>query len=513
VHSRFRLAERQKLGEILQSGPPPEGRIVVATQVVEAGVDIDARTMFTELAPWPSLVQRFGRCNRKGDFDQAEVYWLDLPDLRRHAAPYDEQPLLQARERLEKREGQSVGPANLPEYQDNTAHQAVLRRRDLVGLFDTTADLSGNYLDVSRFVRGNDDTDVSVFWREFDAEPPDDLPPPQPRELCNIRVDYISQYLSKRGRQVWRWDDLDEAWQPLQANDVRPGQTLLLRSKDGGYSESLGWYAEATGPVQEAYLKPTNAAPTEIDAVDRDPTSTSQKIWVTLQKHSLDVRDEARQILEALKLPELGEVEQAIITAAHYHDAGKAHDGFQKFLLSNLDAQELPVSEGNTKWAKRGSNKRPDFDVRPPCFRHEVASARGVLQHAPVSLQGWQRDLAAYLAMAHHGKARLALRSLPGKGDRNLEPDLLQGSRLPHHSDGKDQLLETELGNDVSVPATELDLTLAQIGISDNGEPSWLERTLGLRERLSPFRLAYLEALVRMADWRASDKEQKEANP
>jgi CRISPR-associated endonuclease/helicase Cas3 len=28
----------------------------VATQVVEAGVDISARTLITELAPWPGLV-------------------------------------------------------------------------------------------------------------------------------------------------------------------------------------------------------------------------------------------------------------------------------------------------------------------------------------------------------------------------------------------------------------------------------------------------------------------------
>jgi CRISPR-associated endonuclease/helicase Cas3 len=41
-------------------------RIIVATQVVEAGVDISAGCLITELAPWPSLVQRFGRCARYG---------------------------------------------------------------------------------------------------------------------------------------------------------------------------------------------------------------------------------------------------------------------------------------------------------------------------------------------------------------------------------------------------------------------------------------------------------------
>src|SRR5581483_11318942 len=51
VHSRFRPHEREKLNEQLQSGGEAAAdRIIVATQVVEAGVDISARTLVTELA-------------------------------------------------------------------------------------------------------------------------------------------------------------------------------------------------------------------------------------------------------------------------------------------------------------------------------------------------------------------------------------------------------------------------------------------------------------------------------
>ena len=44
----------------------PMDRIVVATQVVEAGVDLSAALLVIEAAPWPSLVLRAGRCNRTG---------------------------------------------------------------------------------------------------------------------------------------------------------------------------------------------------------------------------------------------------------------------------------------------------------------------------------------------------------------------------------------------------------------------------------------------------------------
>ena len=52
--------------------------IIVATQVIEAGIDIDAARMVTDIAPYISLVQRFGRVNRAGDASGA-VYWVDRP--------------------------------------------------------------------------------------------------------------------------------------------------------------------------------------------------------------------------------------------------------------------------------------------------------------------------------------------------------------------------------------------------------------------------------------------------
>ena len=65
VHSRFRPAEREGWRERFLSRDacnPGVDRIIVATQVVEAGVDLSAGCLITELAPWPSLVQRIGRC-------------------------------------------------------------------------------------------------------------------------------------------------------------------------------------------------------------------------------------------------------------------------------------------------------------------------------------------------------------------------------------------------------------------------------------------------------------------
>jgi CRISPR-associated endonuclease/helicase Cas3 len=48
-----------------------------------------------------------------------------------------------------------------------------------------------------------------------------------------------------------------------------------------------------------------------------------------------------------------------------------------------------------------------------------------------------------------------------------------------------------------------------EMGEDEHGRPSWAARTQALLGELGPFRLAYLEALLRVADWRASAAERR----
>ncbi len=73
IHSRFTLEDRRKKEiELIEKefkNPKPqnekEGKILVATQVVEASLDIDADVLFTEMCPLDALVQRMGRILRR----------------------------------------------------------------------------------------------------------------------------------------------------------------------------------------------------------------------------------------------------------------------------------------------------------------------------------------------------------------------------------------------------------------------------------------------------------------
>jgi CRISPR-associated endonuclease/helicase Cas3 len=56
-------------------------------------------------------------------------------------------------------------------------------------------------------------------------------------------------------------------------------------------------------------------------------------------------------------------------------------------------------------------------------------------------------------------------------------------------------------------PDVKLSLDLMEIGLSPRYGASWRERMQLLLERIGPFRLSYLEGLLRAADCRASKEE------
>lgn len=70
---RERIAERVTELFGAEREQTPVSVILVATQTIEVGIDLDATDMVTETAAWDALVQRFGRVNRRGDFSDATV--------------------------------------------------------------------------------------------------------------------------------------------------------------------------------------------------------------------------------------------------------------------------------------------------------------------------------------------------------------------------------------------------------------------------------------------------------
>jgi CRISPR-associated endonuclease/helicase Cas3 len=471
LHSRFRREDRRTVEALLNTNPP-EGQIIVATQVLEAGVDLTARRMITDIAPWGSLVQRFGRVNRYGDDEQAEIWWVDQPAYSKSKdpfLPYSSDQVEQAAARLAGLA--SASPADLPGEDGPAAWRYVLRRADLLDLFDTSTDLAGNDLDVSRFIRATEDKDAYLAWREWAKDcPPPNAPEIADAELCPAPIGDLREFARKHA--LYAWNFASEEWVEADRDRIVPGMVLLTRSSEGGYTARDGWFPESKAKVEP--IPPPDGKEMEGDSSDPGSYPGYRQL---LRKHSDRVGEEMEALL--LKLPQAMEWAPALRAATAKHDWGKAHRVFQETMHRNDRSDDL--------LAKQEGHARH----RTPHFRHELASALAMLQTG-------ESDLSAYLAAAHHGKVRMSIRSMPGEGERD-------GMRMARGIQDGDTLPGCELGTGIQVPPVTLSLAPMEMG---GAEGSWSDRMIGLLETLGPFRLAYLETLLRAADSEAS-KESK----
>ncbi|MHB1544331.1 MAG: type I-G CRISPR-associated helicase/endonuclease Cas3g [Gammaproteobacteria bacterium] len=477
IHARFRAAERAAQTRRLRD-EASTNRIVVATQAIEAGVDMSSKVLVTELAPWSSLVQRFGRCNRYGEYNAsgARVLWINIEDDA-DTLPYASEILAAARNKLN--ELTNASPQALPATDEAHPLTAVLRRKDLLDLFNTDPDLSGFDVDISDYIRDSGQPGLQVFWRDFDDNP--NQPEPQVKavrtELCPISIGQATD-IHKRG--AWYWDTLGDQWVKLDRNP-RPGMTLLLKAANGGYDERIGFDAGLNKRV--VAIAPEKSMPE--NAYGEDWRSRQNKA-IALTAHLGHVAAQAQRLCSAV-----GEAKNdaSVIRAGRWHDLGKTHKVFDATMHS---CDKAPAG----------------FLAKSPCrgrhgrkfFRHELASMLAWLaQHDGEP----DANIIAYLIAAHHGKVRMSLRAMPTE---EAEPGIKRFARGIWDSDVLPALdFDGEHSDE-----TTLKLALMEIGEGAQGA-SWTERTLKLLDQYGPFQLAWLETLVRLADWRASAAEQQGA--
>lgn len=531
LHSRFRPWDRRRALDRVASTVPFAGRIVVSTQVLEAGFDLDADRLFTEIAPWPSLVQRFGRLNRRGRCTDARVVVFDVPfddtkaqklpkkDEREKALeeaqvaaarPYDWQDLQQSRQLLGQLGATMPTLDRLPDV-PLPLEGPVLRRFHVEDVFDTDPDLSGGHIDVSAFIRARDrDLDVYVLWRHI-GESLDVQPPPHPDEICAVPIYELTRAL--RGARGFRLAfgkkrRCRHAWEEVAIAEgrVQAGDTLMLDLDAGCYLEERGWLGAGDGAKQKpstyvaghkgrrVWLNVTSGlVVAEVDdrilgyaGRDRDPRSFIRR-WMTLDEHLDAAQRHAEEIAADLVSDAM---KKRLALAARWHDVGKAlerprEDGdlrrpFQD-MLRKAGAPEGGRPADGEFYAKSNHRGRSSAG-----FRHEVASALAYLEVEPNP-----DDLVAYLILSHHGKVRL----LPEPWDEDVMNDangVRPGDRVS--SEGLKR---------VAVVAEPVRCDPVKL-MAAKSWPSWQQRVVRLLDEHGVFELAYLEALLRAADWRAS---------
>lgn len=112
LHSRFRRKDRTSLEKRLREefDASRDACLVVSTQVVEVSLDISFDLMITDCAPLDSLIQRFGRINRRRTSDSVKsrilkpVYVIEPPTNEKDCLPYKGEILKRSFERISDNE-------------------------------------------------------------------------------------------------------------------------------------------------------------------------------------------------------------------------------------------------------------------------------------------------------------------------------------------------------------------------------------------------------------------------
>lgn len=200
-----------------------------------------------------------------------------------------------------------------------------------------------------------------------------------------------------------------------------------------------------------------------VEVVQESPATAAG--WQELEEHLAWAKEEAENIVEKLKVDSIsGELENigdAIVIAAQWHDCGKNRVAWQKAI-----GHPPPVNGGESTdrwkpWAKSGKR---GFD-RSKCrnYRHEFGSLREAGNDKNIKRHP-EKDLILHLIASHHGWSR------------------------PHFKANQD-IIESVTEDQNNVVSFEA-----------------MRRFARLQRRFGHWGLAWLEAILRSADYAASRK-------
>lgn len=232
----------QVLGEVrrrLEDGKPCR---LVATQCVEAGVDVDFPTVFRALGPLEAIAQAAGRCNRRGNLDHGEVVvFLPNDDGQRLYPPgYYENAAEVTRQMLADEDG---GELDIDDPETFREYYRKLYRRTRIA--DSFPDLR-KAIDTLSFV------EVAKLYRVIAEDTiqvvvPYDLP--VFRRLCDeARQERLNRGWIAKARShvvsIYRPKPSDETWNVLEPvllrNGEESGDWYLHLSEEAYHRELLG---------------------------------------------------------------------------------------------------------------------------------------------------------------------------------------------------------------------------------------------------------------------------------
>jgi CRISPR-associated endonuclease/helicase Cas3 len=390
LHSRFFRSDRREKEATLRRVFGRDGKgpaILVATQVIEAGVDITCDRLHTEVCPMNALVQRAGRCARFPPSDGSKAITHGVVHVHQVAngepAPYPSRQVEATWSLLSSlpSSGLQLTPQLLNEWIE-TVHAEEDAGTLRVGCAARERDylrcIAGNVLGqgregISHLIRAGED---SLHVVVADAPPST----PAAREAVSVRRGHVRQKLRHVGNATmgWRYSPGDvDSWQPIRAaGDLAEGYALCLTTQVAAYDAVLGLRIGQPGigesPPAEQTPRPGYKPLREESWVDHARAVAS---------HATRRVDNEVQVGSPIlrgKVDANG-LRSSARAAAILHDVGKLQRGWQ---LWAREAQRA----GDSSWEWTRPLAHTDFDPDNPADRaRERALPLRRPHHAPAS--------------------------------------------------------------------------------------------------------------------------------
>lgn len=301
--ARLRAGER---------GVPNEPLVVVATQCIEVGANLDLDALVTEIASLDALRQRFGRLNRLGCRDDAQAVVVAVeeqvgleddgsasePDpVYEHAIARTWAWLSERADALRSSSGESEAEVRQVDFGISALEETLPDAEELgslcsplkhvpvllpahLDLLVQTSSLPAQSPEVSVFLHGyqSGPPEVTVVWRADLSEEETAswidrvaVQPPVTGEGCPVPYFVVRGWLAEarprdygadlEGQNHAQVEDIDSRHRALRwrgveesevvsASGVRPGDTIVVPASYGG-CDAFGWNPDSRDPVRD----------------------------------------------------------------------------------------------------------------------------------------------------------------------------------------------------------------------------------------------------------------------
>ena len=247
--------------------------IVVATQTLEVGADIDAEYLVTEGCGVRALTQRLGRLNRLGRFSHARATYVHVPPAKRRGGRsshtdsdtwpvYGREPATVLERLLSSRAGGDAGVVDLsprsvasvlgPPLDDPGRAPEVLP--GLLWEWTKTTTPPKGEAPVEPYFSGiaTPRLSVALFWRAHVPVPGKRLwPRGTDREAIDVPLAEARAILGDAAMCRLAPDGVTV--EEVTASDLRPGDRIVVAS-DAGHMDEFGWNPAASDPVPDTSL-------------------------------------------------------------------------------------------------------------------------------------------------------------------------------------------------------------------------------------------------------------------